>query len=157
MRLTHSAEVVSLGRVSSTDATPTIGAVIREQRDALKVLDGVWTQAHVAAKVNALTGSKLSGSDISRWEADRHRPSNENLAALAQVFGVPLSTFFGEATTEPPESRLDRVERKIDALLAAIGPLLKEGAEALADAQTEPPPKPRRQATRRGQRRAAAP
>lgn len=156
MRLTHTLGAVIVLSMNPKQSAATIGSRIREQRDALKALDSTWTQARVAAEVNTLTGAKLTGSDISRWEADRHRPSDDNLQALAIVFGTTIGTFFGDADVEPPESRLDRVERQLDVLFAAIGPLLKEGAAVLADAQIEPPPAPRRPAPRRGRPRAAA-
>jgi len=84
----------------------------------LKVLrlNSGLTQGELAEKLT------LSKSNISKYEADDMEPSLTTLALLAKIFGVPISSLFGESSGDiPAQTRpqkpnwLIETEKHIDA------------------------------------------
>ncbi len=75
-----------------------------------------------------------------RWEHGHHKPSPKHLERLAAALQTDVATFFvmeGDKAQTPdpfqraPAGQLDRIEAKLDAVLAALG--ATPTADALAD------------------------
>lgn len=77
------------------------------------------------------------------WQAGASPPEQESLEKLAKLFGVtPKYILKGETPDLHDETQLDRIETKLDRLLAVIEPLDVDQLMALlqrAAAQIEPP------------------
>lgn len=92
----------------------------REVGARLKALRGPKPQPVVAQEVGVTLRA------YQRWEAGGGL-AWENLQAVARVFGVSENyILYGEETVKGPESRLDRLEEKVDALYNRLGRLLDE-------------------------------
>lgn len=117
-----------MGATMGPQPADQIGRLIKSKREQLKETDPRWTQAHLADEVNAITGGKLQGADISRWEAGRHRPAEDNINAVVLVLGLNVLDFYAIAE----ESQLDRIERKLDELLDEQLPVTPQRRAAAA-------------------------
>ena len=81
----------------------------------------LWTNDEVAAAM-AAQGVAISGAYLSQLRTGkRDNPSARHLAAIAQLFGVPLEYFFDEETAA-----------KIDADLRLLGAVRDSGVQAIA-------------------------
>ena len=94
-----------------------VGERIRERRDELGL-----SQRELAEQLPG----KADGNQVSKWERGLHRPSDDTLEHIAKILSVDVAYFLA-ATPEPGtgdllaafdgETQLDRIERKLDALI----------------------------------------
>jgi transcriptional regulator with XRE-family HTH domain len=77
-----------------------------------------WTLQHLADQLSLSVGS------IHRYESGDQWPSAENLAELADVFGVPVAAFFEDAGEKEKPSVRESLEVICDELGFSLG---KEG------------------------------
>jgi len=73
-----------------------------------------------------------------RWESGESEPYKRNLAKLSETFGIPIAEFF-EDRPQLDQTQLDRIEQKLDDLIAAIAPTRPEGADTRTAAGTPAP------------------
>jgi transcriptional regulator with XRE-family HTH domain len=76
--------------MSSSDASNPVSATFARNLKAARKSAGL-TQHGLAVKMGR--GDAMT---ISRWERGEHRPSDENLVALADTLGVSVASFFVE-------------------------------------------------------------
>lgn len=75
-----------------------------------------------------------------RWETGASMPYPRNLDAVASAFGIGVGEFFDAEPTQMSDvSQLDRIEAKLDEVLALLG---SNGEDALATAGAEDLDKP---------------
>lgn len=67
---------------------------------------------HSAEAFGAAIG--VSGQAVRTWEAEKHAPSEDNLARIVEVTGKPVGYFYGEEDAEIAD-----VVRRLEALLGA--------------------------------------
>lgn len=92
-----------------TQISTLVGGQIRRRREELGL-----RQRELAD----LMPDAVSNQHISNWERAVHMPSDRNLQALAEALTVDIGYFYSGGDSEP--SQLDRIEAKLDALLAAM-------------------------------------
>jgi transcriptional regulator with XRE-family HTH domain len=129
------------------------GARIKELREALRTDEGKRVTQPAVAEAVGVTPRAYQD-----WEAGRGGMKSENTKALANYFDVTEEYIvYGndEPTDETPDlagafnnervdipAQLDRIEKKLDTILAFIGPLDVDQLTAFLQAvgaQTEPP------------------
>ncbi len=126
-----------------------IGAQMRARREELCL-----NQREVADRINV---PAVSNQRISDWERGVYRPSERYLPKIAEALETDVSYFYTAPARETPDlngalsahpSQLDRIEAKLDILLAVREPLADgdafgvrgPGPEVLGpDAQDAPP------------------
>lgn len=137
-----------------------MGSRMRERREELGM-----TQRQLAD----LVGGATDGNQVSKWERGANRPTDPTLEKLAGALQVEVSYFH----TSPPangtgdlmnafsgeEPQLDRIEAKLDAIVAHFGltiPTPSEVADAFEAAAPQRAASPPRSATSRRRPRSSA-
>lgn len=113
-----------------------IGANIRSAREAAKL-----TQRELAD----LIPGKADGNQVSKWERGEHRVSDTTLEHIAHALKVDVSRFLAPAPAEGTpdlmgalngrgtQSQLDRIEERLDELVALVRDLGPSPAEVLEE------------------------
>lgn len=108
-----------------------IGERIRARREELGLSQGDLARE--------LPG-KSDGNQVSRWERGEHKPHSDTLEAIARVLRVDMGYLLmpepEKATTPDPfadGTQFDRIERKLDAIIAHFGIAVTAPAEAPED------------------------
>lgn len=76
---------------ASTSLSATVAANIAAARKARGL-----TQRELADQING-----IESMSVSRWERGEHRPSLENLVALADVLGHKVAWFYTDHSSDP--------------------------------------------------------
>lgn len=71
-----------------------------------------------------------------KWEEGRNSPYPRNLKAASRVFGRTVEELGGEPLEEYIPDQLDRIEQKLDALLAVLGATQPAADDAELDQAT---------------------
>lgn len=110
-----------------------IGTRLRARREELDL-----TRRELAREMDGLA----TENDIYRWESGKHRPQDDTLAALARALGKNYGWAVGEepdsATPDltavlADESQLDRIEKQLTELAAAVDVLTGRLQESRAE------------------------
>lgn len=123
------------------EVTLRFGQRLRQRRLELKL-----TQKQVAARMpSGADGGPVDAQRISDWERGYNEPSDRYKLELVGALEVPdVSYFYEAAELSVPDlsavldgnedSQLERIEKKLDAILEALTPTTKQQADQLARA-----------------------
>lgn len=93
-----------------------IGERIRALRQ-----DAGMSRKELAALLKTREGKPQGVGKIAQWEQGVSVPAPDRRQELAEALGVEVSAVFGEAQDVETISRLDVIERKVEALIAIQG------------------------------------
>lgn len=120
-----------------------LARVVGQQIRARRLAAGMRYQRELADRMKAPT---ISNQTISDWERGVHKPSDENLRELAEIFDCDVSEFYVDAAklttpdpfarvgSGPEKSQLDRIEQQISELAEQIQLLRAETTAGAAAA-----------------------
>jgi transcriptional regulator with XRE-family HTH domain len=120
-----------------------IGARIREAREDLGI-----NQRQLADRIPS---DAVNNQRVSDWERGVNKPSDRYMKMIATALDRPVGWFYTEASVETPDlmealngngngpSQLDRIEEKLDRLLAVVEPvkLLPERVRTMEEVVAE--------------------
>ena len=100
---------------------------------------GPYSLAEVAAKIEEVTGEKVSHTALWKLRTGRNaNPTKRLIEAVARVFGVPAAFFFDDQQSEPLKDQIELLTLLRDsgvdqAQLRAFAALTPDGRQAIAD------------------------